>query len=900
MKGICHFLLTTLLHLLLLLPLFAQNADKSLEEMSWKELSEKWEALAVLGKNEEALPYARSALEMARRDSTEASLSYGVSLDNLGYSLHHSRQYAEAEKCFTAAVGHARLHLGEDHEDYITRLSNLAMLHMDMVELAKSASELESAVHLADKNLTADNPFVPIMVNNLGLAYERLGDLDRALKHYLRALDLTERTVGKDNARYGIRLFNIAAIYRKTGKFEQALDFNLRAHAIFEKTVVKTHPGYALGLNGLMASYIELSRFEEAFPLSEELLSLAEARAGNPTTEMFDYLAVILNLYYSAGQYSRAVDFGKQIRSKYQEIFPRPYSRQAYIATRIMSSLEKLGRLEEAAEFARLQNRLTLDELMENSRQFSEAEHLKYYQTYTQIADAYSLQFALQHPEFQEMAGAAFDYQLALKGLSLANRRELFHSLRENPQDQLSTQFEAWQRLQNDISKQYALPPARRQRNLDSLLDLSNELERNLVRGSEPFRLATQNFRWQDVQSALLPGEAAIEFGRVKDPRSDSILYAAWMVRPGDKAPRQIILFEEKEISNLAATRHLYAPDHLPVGKNLHELLWKPLEPLLKDISTIYFAPASVLHQINFGAVPISPSEVLADRFKVHRLVSTRQILTLKNKPEQALPRSALVFGGIKYETDSVALSVTNTVSVEAEKALILPNRTRGLSFGDDWEFLSGTLKEAVEVRNRLEKVGAKVAFADGFHASEGFFKKTAQASPSPAVLHLATHGFFLTAPDTNAHSGFATAENPMARAGLVLSGANRAWSGGEPLAGQEDGILTALEISRLDLSGTELAVLSACGTGQGKVEAGEGVLGLQRAFKMAGVHYVIMTLWNVQDHDAQQFMDLFYDQWLSQKKSVPDAFRVAQQKMRALHSKPFQPMAWAGFLLLE
>lgn len=139
-----------------------------------------------------------------------------------------------------------------------------------------------------------------------------------------------------------------------------------------------------------------------------------------------------------------------------------------------------------------------------------------------------------------------------------------------------------------------------------------------------------------------------------------------------------------------------------------------------------------------------------------------------------------------------------------------------------------------------------------------------------------------------------------MARAGLVLSGANRVWSGDTPLAGQEDGILTALEISRLDLRGAELAVLSACGTGQGKIQAGEGVLGLQRAFKMAGVRYVIMTLWNVQDHDAQQFMGLFYTEWLSRAKSVPEAFHIAQKKMRALHAKPFQPMAWAGFLLLE
>ena len=77
-------------------------------------------------------------------------------------------------------------------------------------------------------------------------------------------------------------------------------------------------------------------------------------------------------------------------------------------------------------------------------------------------------------------------------------------------------------------------------------------------------------------------------------------------------------------------------------------------------------------------------------------------------------------------------------------------------------------------------------------------------------------------------------------------------------------------------------------------------MLGLQRAFKLAGTHYVIMTLWNVQDNHAQQFMDFFYEEWLTRQREIPEAFRLAQKQMHALYAKPFQPMAWAGFLLLE
>jgi hypothetical protein len=257
-----------------------------------------------------------------------------------------------------------------------------------------------------------------------------------------------------------------------------------------------------------------------------------------------------------------------------------------------------------------MHNRFAAEELLKVSSKFSEEEQLRYFQTYRQGADFYALQFATQHPEFQDLTESVFDYEMTIKGLSLTNRRQLFQSLRAHPEAQLSVKFEDWQRLQNAISKQSALAPSKRQINLDSLLELSNALERNLVQVSEPFRLASQKVQWKDVKMALTEGEAALEFGQFKNEKTDSILYFAWVLRPEDEAPKQVFLFEEKEIGNLAATRRLYNPEHGPVEKNLHELLWKPLEPLLKGVTTLYFAPVGVLHQVNLGAVPF-----LAPRF---------------------------------------------------------------------------------------------------------------------------------------------------------------------------------------------------------------------------------------------------------------------------------------------
>ena len=137
-----------------------------------------------------------------------------------------------------------------------------------------------------------------------------------------------------------------------------------------------------------------------------------------------------------------------------------------------------------------------------------------------------------------------------------------------------------------------------------------------------------------------------------------------------------------------------------------------------------------------------------------------------------------------------------------------------------------------------------------------------------------------------------------MIRSGLILAGANQVWKGGKPLANTEDGILTAYEISQMNLSNTELVVLSACETGLGDIQGNEGVYGLQRAFKIAGVKYLVMSLWQVPDRPTQEMMALFYENWLEQKSSIPDAFRVAQDEMRARY--PDEPYKWAGFVLVE
>jgi CHAT domain-containing protein len=221
---------------------------------------------------------------------------------------------------------------------------------------------------------------------------------------------------------------------------------------------------------------------------------------------------------------------------------------------------------------------------------------------------------------------------------------------------------------------------------------------------------------------------------------------------------------------------------------------------------------------------------------------------------------------------------------------------------GGYWKYLKGAAKESSEIHEMLQKSNINSTLFQGIEASEENISLLGKNGKSPKVLHLATHGFFFPDDDNTKTSenqeGFAfkSAENPMMRMGLLFSGANYAWKTGQNINGAKDGILTAYEVSLMDLSNTELVVLSACETGLGEIESNEGVYGLQRAFKLAGAKYVLMSLWSVPDDKTHEMMTIFYQFYLEKGMTIPDAFRATQEILRKKYPNPY---LWAGFVLV-
>jgi len=343
----------------------------------------------------------------------------------------------------------------------------------------------------------------------------------------------------------------------------------------------------------------------------------------------------------------------------------------------------------------------------------------------------------------------------------------------------------------------------------------------------------------------------------------------------------------------------------------------------LQNINTIYYSPTGILHQVSFAAIPAGDTQ-LKDKYHLQLVSGTREIARLKKVIAGDLPQgSAVIYGGLWYDVNKDRMITEANLPPSSyegaggkSELLGLVNKSSlgegrgGVPFrfvreGAPWSFLPGTKKEAEQISKCLEGRQYQYQMFQTSSGNEESFKQL--SGTNTGIIHIATHGFFLDNIDYeyDRDIGMATRdglgnaheiENPMLRSGLLLSGSNRAWTGEDVIEGIEDGILTAEEISHLNMSKTQLVVLSACKTGLGEATTYEGVFGLQRAFKLAGVESIIMSLWSVPDNATAELMIEFYQSWLS-GKTKQAAFREAQQKVREKYKEPY---FWAGFVMMD
>lgn len=424
--------------------------------------------------------------------------------------------------------------------------------------------------------------------------------------------------------------------------------------------------------------------------------------------------------------------------------------------------------------------------------------------------------------------------------------------------------------------------------------------EIDLLRGSFLIQKYLQQLKYTylDVYNNICAGsKIAIEFIKTASFGKEQSKYVALILRSSTDEPLLIEICTVNELETIYRSS-LYKSTEL---STLYKLIWSKIEPYVNEGDDVYFAPDGLLYQMNIEVLQDANGKRANEKWNLHRVSSTRELCMEKLDIDI---NSAALYGGLTYEMDSEAMlsqsRAYNQVSDEAIARGFIPDSTKRAG----WQPLPATLTEISSIARMCKSRGMTVDTYTAMTGNEESFK--ALSGKKTPIIHLATHGFFYKNEEVTQKPFFNAfnfdqmpqkPDNSLKRTGLILAGGQKAWLGEAIPDNVEDGILLAEEIASMDLTGTDLVVLSACETGLGEITS-EGVFGLQRAFKKAGVQTLIMSLWKVDDGATSLFMQTFYKHWLD-GKSKHEAFTMAQKTMQE-HPDYSNPYYWAAFIMLD
>jgi|GEM_PF-1362125 len=847
-----------------------------------------------------AKDFYEEAIKVGQEVMAPEDLIMGSLYNNLALVLEKTGNYYEALPLYKSSLENARLAVGEEDAEYAARLDNLTNL------------------------------------------YWHLGKLDSLIYFRRKVVNIAERTLGPKHYLYSRYLFNLATEYQRLDMSKEALDLFNRSKEIFAAQLDTVQFEYADRQKCVAFALNRLGRYEEALQCLQIAIDINTALNDKENIRAAEYLTSLGSIHAAAGQSNEAIAAYKKAIQSFEDMeqtdvywYPSAllalgnhYMEKGQFA-KAKKQLElalaffKIPARKEQAFYLEVLQPLAYSEaalgheeralvLMDTIHFLRKEYHLpplKYFSAKEQLGLVQDLSYWRQRFESyldrasrpQKMVNIGFENSILSKELIRLNQGEVLSQLNQSDSPTLVADFKEWLQLKATLGEQYRIPLEDRISSFDSLLRKANVLESQLARTASSFRTAHETIDWKQIHAKLSAGEAILNITHYqgiddRGGRTEEEYYVAYLLKSSHEVPIRIPLFEKSELSNIKAIRKLYSPS---TSMGLNKLIWQNLAPHLEDISTIYYSPAGLFHRLNLGAIPVEGGEILADIFQIQMVSNLR---AFKQGNTDQFKQTALIYGNIKYDPQGFSGSKLESSSIEENigRTALEEVGINQYRSGDsqNWPQLPWTARETKNISEILDQNGLRVKVKEHFQATEESVKQL--SGTSPRVLHFATHGYFFDDPSSNSKNGFRTSDHPLIRSGLILAGANAAWQGEALQQKKEDGILTAYEVSQLDLSQTELVVLSACDTGLGVIQGDEGVFGLQRAFKLAGVKNIIMSLWNVKDRQSMEFMTAFYQEWLEKNQDIPTAFQAAQRKLRTQYATPFNPFLWAGFVLVH
>ena len=493
-----------------------------------------------------------------------------------------------------------------------------------------------------------------------------------------------------------------------------------------------------------------------------------------------------------------------------------------------------------------------------------------------------------------------YDLSLLQKGILLRTEQELSNLITQSNNHEVLE-------LYRDISDNSAY--LKNEDNFDKRDSISNVIQQQMTSLQKLIPSFSEmvnqyNISWYDIKKNLNNDEVAIEFIDIIDHNTGNKSCKALVLKNDWDKPYYVDLFNETDLRNIDKEDY-YTTSHL------FALIWDPVFAKIlqyeDSVKKVYFSPSDMISQIAIESLIDYWDENISKNKEFYRLSSTRELIR-RNKDIQI--NNVVAYGGLKYDATIPELNDINkqfnveNIAINRSSSDIQNGKRAGV------HYLPSTKIEMELIEAELQQKGIQSSLFEGLKGTEESFVALNQSETN--ILHIATHGFYWSQTELDSlqtrraismsqlglNMNLSNEDKAMTRSGLFLSGVNIALSGQEIPNNTCDGILTAYEISKLDLTSVDLAVLSACETGLGDIKSGEGVMGLQRGFKKAGANSILMSLWKVDDDATQKLMVEFYRNFLNGETKAKSLLN-AQKTVR--ETQGFEdPEYWAGFILLD
>ncbi len=828
--------------------------------------------------------------------STPPTLAQAIVLNNLGLVYDEQYDFDSALYCLNRALKMRSALLGK--EDHIVAESyfNLGSLFSKMGDYDKAEDLLGKTLSIETKQYSSNDPSLALTLNNLGVVNEECGRLTKALNYYAQATSIFAINPGRKSYQYGLLLFNQAKVLVRLNQLDSANLYFANANQILNNANV---PMLEFGM--LQIEIIDRLISSNQLRTAEDLLQKTEEywKSNSESYTLFEPELLLSKaaLFQKKGQNSIALKLIDEAKTRLN-LNP---SRWNFSVSRMLD-YEALLFFQEKRYDLHNQNFILIHhQLHRKIRQmfpsFSEKEREQFFLIARPYFEKYPT-LLLTPTRLKGIAGQLYNNQLATKAILLNYTNRWKRQILMSGDVELIKQFTHWQELKSRVQVESERRFANHSLSLDSLEEEVNSLEKGLSARSEYFARHIDNtiVDWKAIRARLKKNEAAIEIIRFRKfdysitlDFTEEVFYAALIVTHRTKEDPDVVIFKN---GNELESRILknYRNSILLKQEDLdsYNQFWEPIHAKLKGVQRVYFSPDGIFNLINFNTLKNSKTgKYLMEEIEWRQVTNTIDLLA-SSEEEEKNNNYALLFGGPDFQTKAIWQGDIKRSFIPSARTYQSIKMERGQSLS----FLPGAKMEVENIRDLLESYQWSVDLFEGKNALEENLKH----SLKPKLLHIATHGYFQA--DSKYSPNQRGAENLLLRSGLMLAGAETSYNQLEmisDLSDQEDGILTSYEAMNLNLENTELVVLSACETGLGEIQNGEGVYGLQRAFRVAGARSLIMSLWKVDDEVTRYLMELFYKEWLNTR----DKYGALLHAQKIVKEKFPEPYYWGAFVIV-